>query len=210
MSRNRGSRGAEALRDAFSAANLRAMLGIVDTGRVLLGRLAASRGEPLVEHDGKDLLVRVVDVLTNHPLLARLHVPANMLWRKPKAGETMAVVVPANIDHPGGPVALYGDAGGDGAVPSWVDTKSGLFAPETVRVESADHDVEIEADGQIKLGAGATKKVARENDSVRVTIPSGTTFTGTIAGSPVTFTTNAPVTCNGTITSGSDKVRAED
>lgn len=210
MSRNRGSRGAEALRDAFSAANLRAMMGIVDTGRVLLGRLAASRGEPLVEHDGKDLLVRVVDVLTNHPLLARLHVPANILFRKPRAGETMAVVVPANLNQPGGPVALYGDAGGDGAVPPWFDTKSGLYAPETVRVESKDGAVEVEAAGQVKLGASATKKVARETDTVRVTIPSGTTFTGTVAGNPATFTTGAPVVCDGTITSGSTKVRAED
>lgn len=63
---------------------------------------------------------------------------------------------------------------------------------------------------EIRLGASATKKVAREGDPVRVTIPTGTTFTGTVGGSPATLTTTAPVVCDGTITSGSSKVRAED
>lgn len=63
---------------------------------------------------------------------------------------------------------------------------------------------------RINLGGAATKKVARFGDTVRVTIPSGTTFTGTVGGSPATLTTTVPVTCDGTITSGSEKVRAED
>lgn len=62
----------------------------------------------------------------------------------------------------------------------------------------------------IKLGASATKGVAREGDTVRVTIPSGTTFTGTVGGSPATLTTTAPVTCDGTITSSSSKIKADD
>ena len=62
----------------------------------------------------------------------------------------------------------------------------------------------------LKLGASATKGVAREGDTVRVTIPSGTTFTGTVAGNPATFTTSAPVVCDGTITSSSSKVKADD
>ena len=60
---------------------------------------------------------------------------------------------------------------------------------------------------RINLGGAATKKVARVGDAVRVTIPEGTTFTGTVG---TTFTTTAPVECNGTITEGSNKVRAED
>ena len=63
---------------------------------------------------------------------------------------------------------------------------------------------------RINLGGAATKKVARVGDAVRVTIPEGTTFTGTVGMTPTTFTTTAPVECNGTITEGSNKVRAED
>jgi len=62
----------------------------------------------------------------------------------------------------------------------------------------------------VLLGAGASKGVARATDPVSVTIPTGTTFTGTVGGSPATFTTSAPVTCTGTITSGSTTVRAKD
>ena len=63
---------------------------------------------------------------------------------------------------------------------------------------------------RINLGGAATKKVSRVGDAVRVTIPSGTTLTGTVGMTPTTFTTTAPVECNGTITEGSNKVRAED
>ena len=63
---------------------------------------------------------------------------------------------------------------------------------------------------RINLGGAATKKVSRVGDAVRVTIPSGTAFTGTVGTTPTTFTTTAPVECNGTITEGSNKVRAED
>lgn len=64
---------------------------------------------------------------------------------------------------------------------------------------------------EIRLGATATKKVARVGDTVRVTIPEGTTLTGTVGGSPATFTVGVGgVVADGTITSGSNKVRAED
>ncbi len=62
----------------------------------------------------------------------------------------------------------------------------------------------------VLLGAGASKGVARATDPVSVTIPTGTTFTGTVGGSPATLTTTVPVTCTGTITSGSTTVRAKD
>lgn len=193
---------------------MRKLMGIADAGRVLLARVQALRGEPVVEHDGRDVLVRVVDVLASLPLVARLHIPGNMLWRKPRAGETLAVVVPADANAPGGPVALYGDAGGTGAVPPWFDDKAGLYVAETVRVESSAGDVEVEVTGgrQVKLGAAATKRAAREGDAVRVTIPIGTTFTGTVAGNPATLTTTAPVVCDGVIVAGagSNKVRIED
>ena len=63
---------------------------------------------------------------------------------------------------------------------------------------------------RINLGGAATKKVSRVGDAVRVTIPVGTTFTGTVGMTPTTFSTTAPVVCDGTITEGSNKVRAED
>lgn len=64
---------------------------------------------------------------------------------------------------------------------------------------------------EIRLGASATKRVARVGDRVRVTVPSGTSFALTIPGvGAVTASTTAPVTCDGEVTTGSSKVRAED
>jgi hypothetical protein len=62
----------------------------------------------------------------------------------------------------------------------------------------------------VLLGAGASKGVARATDPVSVTIPTGTTFTGTVGGIAAILTTTVPVTCTGTITSGSTTVRAKD
>lgn len=187
--RRQPSTGMENLRGVFSAGHLRALMGVRDAGRVALARVRNALGGAAVENDGRDLLVHVVDVLTNLPSLARLHVPANMLWRKPRDGETLTVLTPADINSPGGPVAVYGDAGAANAVPPWLDDKSGLYADETVRVESRSNDVEVHvADGhKVKLGAGATKGVNRQGDAIEPGTLSVTTGPPVVAG-PVTTT----------------------
>jgi hypothetical protein len=59
---------------------------------------------------------------------------------------------------------------------------------------------------QLRLGPDATKRVAREGDTVRVTIPPGTFLVAATAG-----VANAdPVDVDGVVTQGSDLVRAED
>lgn len=217
--------GMENLRGVLSAGHLRALLGVRDAGRVALAKVRNAFGGEAVEHDGRDLLVHVVDVLTNLPALARLHVPANILWRKPRTGETLTVVTPADINGPGAPVALYGDAGADNAVPPWIDTKAGLYADETVRVESRSNDVEVHvADGHaVKLGAAATKGVNRQGDPVDCGSLQFTFTPGMAAALAITYTPpsgmGAPVTLptgSGTINlvgktgTGSAKVKAED
>lgn len=226
MARNRrGEAGVDALRGAFSAATMRALLGIVDTGRVLLARVKAPSGEPVVDNDGKDLLVRVEEVLHGFPLLARLHIPANMLWRKPRAEETLTVVVPADLNGPGNPLALYGDAGAADAVPPWIDSASGLYAPEAVRVESKDGDVVVQTSGsnKVKLGATATKGVTREGDGVDCGTLAFTFTPGMAATLSITYTPPAgmgtptvlstgtgSIALKGKVGTGSAKVKAED
>lgn len=161
--------GLDALRTAFSAANLRAVMNIVDRGRVVLARVQAVVGEVAGAGSGADILVRVADVLHELPMTARLFVPGNILFRRPLAGETCTVVVPADVNSPGGPLALYGDAGAEGSVPDWFTDGSaaGLYSPETVRVESKNGDAVVEAlasGKKVLLGAAATKGVMREGD----------------------------------------------
>ncbi len=74
-----------------------------------------------------------------------------------------------------------------------------------VRVTSAG-EVHI-TDATVRLGsAAATKGVAREGDSVRVTIPTGTFLTSATGG----VLNPSPVNVSGTITSASSTVTAED
>lgn len=80
-----------------------------------------------------------------------------------------------------------------------------LYAPDGKQIRlSSSH---------VKLGEGATKKIGRVGDSVRVTIPAGTVCVGVTGGggSPAVAVMNpSPITLDGTITSGSDVVRAVD
>lgn len=218
--RRQPSYGMEALRGVLSGGHLRQLLGIRDSGRVFIAQVRNLLGGDVTEAQGADLFVHVIDVLSGLPVLARLHVPANILWRRPRADETCVVLQPADINSPGGPVAVYGDTGTADAPPPWLDDASGLYARETVRVESTDGNAVLEG-GQVLLGPTATKGVNRQGDAVDC----GTlAFTFTPSPGPslsITYTPpgGAPVvlaTGNGTLTltgvtgPGSSKVKAED
>lgn len=221
--RSRSSAAFDALREALSAANLRAIMGVVDTGRALLAKVGAPDGQPPVNSDGRDLLVSVLDAFTDHPLVARLHIPANILWRKPRTGETVTVVVPIGANAPGGPVAFHGDAGDAGAVPPWLGAASGIYTDGKVRVESRDDDVTVEtvAGKKVLLGAAATKSVNRQGDHVSCGSllvafapgpPATLSLTYTPPFGPVQTVNGAGGTLNlvGVTEAGSNKVKAED
>jgi phage gp45-like len=70
-------------------------------------------------------------------------------------------------------------------------------------IVNKDGDVTINAAGQIKL-AGGGPGVARNGDSVQVTIPTGTFLTAAQAG----VANAAPVKVTGTITAGSSKAQS--
>lgn len=78
---------------------------------------------------------------------------------------------------------------------------------KTVKLKGANAVVDASS---IKLGASATLKVARATDPVQVTIPAGATiaFTFPPPVGAVTGTVVNPVVCDGTITDGSEDVKA--
>lgn len=196
----RGGRGFAQLREAFSAATLRAIIGLREAGHVFLARVATPEGgEPVDTTGGADVFVHVLDALTDLPVVGRLFIPANMLWRKPARDETVMVVEGRDAGAPGAPYVLHGDAGAASAVPPWFGTKSGLHTTGPVVVQSADNDVEVECPGghNVKLGASATKKVNREGDSIEPGTLTATAGTPVAAGPatmvPVLLTYAPPV-----------------
>lgn len=217
-------RGFTQLREMLSAATLRAIMGMTAAGQVFLARVGAPEGgEPVDTTGGADVFVHVLDALTELPVVGRLFIPANMLWRKPRADESVMVVEGRGAGAPGAPYVLHGDAGAASAVPSWFGTKSGLHTSGPVVVQSADDGVEVVpgGSGTVKLGsAGASKAVNRTGDPVDC----GTLiFTPNAGLAPAVLTFIPPggvvppvappmvaIPLSGRTGTGSSKVKAED
>jgi phage gp45-like len=84
---------------------------------------------------------------------------------------------------------------------------SGLTAGQVALYDSTGKVVTLSTSG-IQLGTSASKGVARNTDTVSVTIPANTVAVGFSGGAAVM---NAlPITLTGTITSGSATVKAVD
>lgn len=224
MTTGRGGRGFAQLREVFSAATLRAIMGLREVGQVFLARVGTPEGgEPVDTTGGADVFVQVVDVLTELPVVGRLFIPANMLWRKPARDETVMVVEWRDAGAPGGPYVLHGDAGAASAVPSWFGTKSGLHTTGPVVVQSADNGVEVVPGGSgvVKLGsAAASKAVNRTGDPV---VCGTLIFTPNAGLAPAVLTFIPPggvvppvtppmvaIPLSGRTGTGSSKVKAED
>lgn len=171
----------DALREVLTGAALRAIMGLRDAGEAFLARVGAPEGGDPVDVDttdaaapeGRDIWVRVQDELTDAPTTGRLHVPGNLLFALPDAGDTVMVLRGRDTGGPGAAYVLHGDAGR--ALPAWLRTAVGLFTAKLLKIESTGSRVEIVAGAgaeDIVLNAG-TLRVARVTDRVVVGTLSG-------------------------------------
>lgn len=119
----------------------------------------------------------------------------------------LAAVAPAGSD------VVIVHAGADESHPLALATShrshrpSGLTAGQVALYDSTGKVVMLSTSG-IQLGTSASKGVARDTDTVSVTIPANTVAVGFSGGSAVM--NPAPITLTGTITSGSATVKAVD
>lgn len=223
----------EALREVLNGATIRAIANIQDTGEALVARVKNLLGGDHINTEGdKDVMVHFEDIMQGFGNLARLFIPMNMLWNAPGEGDSCMVIKGRNARSPGAPYLLFGDAGA--AIPDWLRTKAGLWINKILRIQSTNNDVEIECGSgkKIKLGDGATKGVARLDDTttngtiefltsstntilIKYTAPDGnaqsTTLNFTIAGGAIVITTlfGGSANINGKINSASAKIIAE-
>lgn len=167
----------EALRTVLTPALLRTIVGAVDAGQIFIALVKGLDSEEPIDSDGKDIMVRVTDVLEDTLATAKLFVPMNILFRKPRENETAMVLQPRDTNSPGSPYALYGDIGADDAVPPWFgNDDSGLFAKENLRVHSKENNVRIEAEAsakKIEIVAGDTKITVNVGDDIVIEVASG-------------------------------------
>lgn len=84
-----------------------------------------------------------------------------------------------------------------------LEKEHGELEVSTAKPVTLDLD-DLTLDAKVVKVKGGSHRAAREGHAVRVTIPIGTTFSGTVGGSPATLTTTAPVQCDGTIIEGAD------
>jgi hypothetical protein len=168
------------LKEMLSGATLRAVMGIVDAGNVVLAKIGDDSGDGHEVHQSKrDVWVRFTDVLSGMSRAGRLFVPAGILFARAKKGAGAHVVQGRNMNGPGGPLVMVdgGDGAADNVVPDWFgEDDAGIYGEQTMHVESAEGDVEIKSDkGDVKveapgsgkkvlLGSGSRRRVARLND----------------------------------------------
>jgi hypothetical protein len=159
------------------------------------------------------------------PYLGRLFIPAGVLFRLPKKGETAVVLQPKDMRGSGGFLVLPDGSDGNTQdyLPEWLDEENcGVYATdEAVHVESKNKDVIINAggaeiritkDGEIRIDAKAGQKVkiqgggqgvARKDDEVKCYIPKDTVVIAVAAGAGKM--NDAPIECVGSITGASAK-----
>lgn len=206
-----------ALREAFNGATMRAMLDIRDAGEAFLAEFGGDHSEVDDTTGDADIHSPYTDELTGHEGTARTHIPGGILFSIREIGDKCFVIHPRGLRVPGAGILLHSLGGVADRVPAWLGQKVGLFVKKYVlRLESKDEGVEIECGSgkAIKLGASASKGVARQDDHVDC----GTLSIALVFGAP-TFTYTPPfglpqtatsVSLVGKVSSSSAKVKAED
>jgi hypothetical protein len=157
VSRHDIAHAAASLREALSGAAIRAAAAVRDVGEIILAKVQADDGgDHLDTGDDIDVWVSAKDALTDHPLVARLFIPLNLLWATPDADESAMYLRAGDSGGPGAGYLLYGDAGS--AIPDWIREKVGLWHRKPLRVESTEEDVEVLApadDKKVFVGAAS-------------------------------------------------------
>ncbi|MBK8021889.1 MAG: hypothetical protein IPK19_10820 [Chloroflexi bacterium] len=159
--------------------------------------------------DGSDFELRKVPVATGHIGLAHIPNVGDLVVLGFLNGSINAPIILGRLynDEDVPPKNDVGQMVFEGIEEITVTTKKG-----TKIVIDADGNVTIEASGDVTVKAGkvtindGSKGAARQDDSVEVTIPSGTFLVGAQAGVP----NPAPVKVQGKITSSSGSVKIGD
>ncbi|KYF64529.1 hypothetical protein [Sorangium cellulosum] len=106
-----------------------------------------------------------------------------------------------------GTIVLVGFQGGNPGAPFIAHYIEPVRRPGEAETPQTPLELELDAENEIRAGAGATRGGARVNDTVTVLLPPAT-FVGTIGGSPASgMVVWSPGQTTGTITTGSGKVK---
>lgn len=159
---------AQDLRSWLTGAVLRSIIGLRDVGEVIAAFIGSSDNSETsdVDDDKADVWVTAKDHATERIITGRLHVPANILWSKPRKDASVTVLRPADTAAPGSAIIMHGDGGTNGMVPAWYgEDDAGISFDKKAHVESTKDDVVIEANADGKkvdinaTGAGGTVNV---------------------------------------------------
>lgn len=135
-------------RQVLTGAWIRAVANIQDAGEVLMGFVSdPDGGNPItVDSNRQDIYVKVIDTVSNLPVIGRLFAPGNGFWRLPKTNDGVVILRGREAHGPGAPVVLHGDGGYNNAVPSWLGTSdAGVSIPEQLHLESTSNGVLIKS-----------------------------------------------------------------
>ncbi len=231
MKRRASAHATTMMRDLLNGPVLRQIIGLVDMGEVILANIGSSTGGAVnAQQQRRDIFTHAVESLTDIPLLGRLFVPAGIVFRRPKTGETAHVIRARDVQGSGAALVVPDGSDGDtdDYLPDWLDDDNcGIYATEeAVHVESKNREVFINAggaqiritkdgvlsidakDGQKVTVQGGGAGIARKDDQVKCYIPAGTVIVA-VSGGAATAATGAtntdPIECVGSITVASSK-----
>lgn len=144
------SRGSTDVRGVLNQSNLRQAAGIEDQGEVLTCVVEHPDGDNpvVVDSDKKEIRVWLKDVITQRHLLVTLFAPHNVLWRKPKPGDSANAIRGAHTGGPSAGTALHADGStSSNTVPdSLTDDNTVLSPPKGDLVcESRDGKLDLDA-----------------------------------------------------------------
>jgi hypothetical protein len=170
--------------DMVSGSALRAAAGVKHHGEIASATIGDDSSAGIaVDENNRDVWLTITDVLSGLKEVARLFVPAGVLFRLPRKGDGAHLIRGRKMRAPGAALAI--PDGGDGSssvVPGWDDgsslddNNSGIFLPEGWHVESTSDRIRLVAN------SGGTKSIVELQTNGNIVITPAPGQTVQIAG----------------------------
>jgi len=216
------------LSQVLTGSYIRTIAGIRDLGELIAAYVGHPEGGTVatVAPDRSDIYVKIIDAISDAPIIGRLFTPLNIMFRLPLNNDNVMIARGQDTHGPGAPLVLHGMGGMANIVPPWLDANnSGIYLSEGFHIESTKDKIIITSnssgtpatvtlnkDGTIVLNGG-NLQIARSTDPLQLGVLSAALAGGVVnltytptGGGPVIGPLPA-VLLSGTIASGNPTIK---
>jgi len=215
------------LSQVLTGAYIRTIAGIRDLGEIIAAYVTHPEGGSVttIAPDRSDIYVKIIDAISDAPIIGRLFTPLNIMFRLPLNNDNVMVARGQDTHGPGASLVMHGMGGTANTVPPWLDANnSGIYLSEGFLIESTKDKIIITSnssgtpatvtlnkDGSIVLNGG-NLQVARATDPLTLgtIVVAGTgvaSVTYIPAGGVVPGPAGLAAAITGTIASGNPTIK---